>query len=183
MHISALNVLQQLVRRFGRLTGVLVSALTMVVVGASAAYAGHFLGADSVDGREIRYEVYTQYTAPFGHSRSVWNNQGQVAIEPDSASTIADLEVRTGGTCSDDWDGRWTQRAGADLIQYNGCSFNTYDDHDRKAVASHEMGHALGIDDHELSTWNDILMYSCATCSGYHYPRPHDVSDYHDLWG
>jgi predicted Zn-dependent protease len=155
-----------------------VIAVALAVLIAPLTTFAHFLGNDSVDGREIRWEDYTAFDDARGHAISTWNNLGRVNIAPDTWSAVADLEWRDANRSDVSWDGMWSARSGADLIQLNAYFLNGYTSFKRRAVAAHEQGHSLGL----AHSYSDQLMNPCSTCSGYNTPQAHDRSDYYALW-
>lgn len=158
-------------QKFVILMGVLALLLPLSV-------SAHYLGNDSVDGREIRWEDYTAFDDARNHANSTWNALGRVNIAADSATTVADLEWRDANRSDVGWDGMWSARTGADLIQLNAAYLNGYTTFKRRAVAAHEQGHALGL----AHSYSNQLMNSCSTCSGYNTPQSHDRADYFALW-
>lgn len=162
-----------------------VAAVSLAVLlgglGALPAYA-HFLGYDSVDNGEIRYEDYTQWNDALNHNIAAWENlSGGVSIAPDSAFTNADLEVRDyrndDGRC-----GYYTTRSGADLINLNLRFFDGYSTTNRRACMTHEWGHAHGL----AHSYTSQVMDSCpvSTCNSTvpTTPQFHDREDYYYLW-
>lgn len=156
----------------------LVIAIGLCALLLPLTVSAHFLGNDSVDGREIRWEDYTAYDDARGHAINTWNALGRVNIAPDSAGTIADLEWRDANRSDVGWDGRWVARSGADLIELNTYFLRNYTTFKRRAVAAHEQGHSLGL----AHSYSNQLMNSCSTCSGYNTPQSHDRADYFSLW-
>lgn len=161
----------------------LVAGFVMLATGAAAgpAYA-HFLGNDSVDGREIRYEDYSRWDDAHNVGMAGWENlAGGVNIAPDSWSTVTDLEYRDYSSSSDGYCGYWTGRTGADLIALNNHYYNGATTTNRRACAIHEWGHAHGL----AHSYSDQVMHSCpvSSCgSTYTVPQSHDRSDYNYLW-
>ncbi len=153
----------------------LALALAVVTTPAQA----HFLGYDSVDGREIRYDDSTRFDDARQHAINVWNALGSINIAPDTWSTYADLEWFDSNRSDVNWDGLYTNTAGTDEIYLNAFYLDSYSDFSRRAVAAHEQGHALGL----AHSFSGQLMYECSTCSGVNTPQGHDIEDYRALWG
>ena len=161
-----------------------LAALVMSLF-AITAMAAHFLGISSVDGREIKYEDFTSFDDARSWAVSQWNALGKVSIAPDDAFSINDMEWTDVNRCDVSWDGRWISYSFADdVIELNACYLNGYTTFNRRTVATHELGHALGIGDHTLSDFGSsaIIMYHCSTCSGVNTPQTHDRNDYNTLW-
>lgn len=170
-------------RRFG--LPVLLGVVLGFLMVAGPAWAGqHFIGADSVDSGEIRYEDQTQWDGAKQHSIDTWNNCcNPIDILKDDAFHISDLEIKdyseNDGLC-----GKWRSNSGADDMWLNNSYFNSATTDEKAACAAHEMGHALGMGDHTDSTWNDVLMDSCPVCKDpmVKNPQTHDKGDYNQLW-
>lgn len=163
----------------------LVRVMSLLVgvslITATPTYA-HFNSWDSVDGREIRYENYTQYSDSLYWARDRWNYLGSVNIAPDIASTITDLEVRDYNNSADGLCGKSMYQVGADLMFLNIHAYSGYSTDRRRACTLHEFGHTLGLDHSYVSQ----VMDSCPVCTNPNYfvsPQGHDQSDYHALWG
>lgn len=157
-------------------TAVLILSLVALVLPLTA--SAHFLGNDSVDGREIRWEDYTAYDDARNWAINQWDALGRVNIAPDAWNTVTDLEWRDANRSDVTWDGRWIPRTGADAIELNSYYLRNYSDFKRRAVAAHEQGHSLGL----AHSYSNQLMNSCSTCSGYNTPQSHDRADYYALW-
>ncbi len=167
-----------------------LAALTLCGVSAQSAFAGHFLGNDSVDGGEIRYEDYTKYDGARTRAIDAWNALGRIDILPDDASHVCDLEVDDVNQPSNPAFGWWQARTGADVIRMNSATLDPLSpDSERTAtirrVMAHEFGHALGIGEHLDSKWHySALMYqyTCNSCNYIQSPLAHDRTDYYALW-
>ncbi len=105
----------------------------------------------SVDGRDLLFEDDTKFNDAYTWANRQWYQRtgalSRVKIAPDHATAINDVEWR-------DWSqnnnslGTWKNNRGIDHIYFNTrrlsrAPFNTRDA--RRAVAVHELGHALGL--------------------------------------
>lgn len=157
---------------------VLAAVVGGVTGAASPAYA-HFLGYSSVDSGEIRWGDSTSWDDARSHANSTWNGLDPINIAADDWTTYEDVTWRDANDSGVGWDGLYSNSAGTDDIYLNSYYLNGYTTAQRRAVAAHELGHALGL----AHSYSDQLMNSCSTCSGYNTPQSHDISDYHSLWG
>lgn len=138
----------------------------------------HFLNYSSVDDGEIRWDGSTAYTTARDHAISVWNSLGRVNIAPDTWYTYADLEFSDTNRSDVAWDGLYTHTTGEDEIYLNSYYLKNYTSFQQKAVAAHELGHALGL----AHSYSPNLMYQCATCTKVNTPQSHDKEDYYSLY-
>lgn len=157
------------------------TALTLVAAGmllsSTAAYA-HFLGYSAVDSGEIRWGSSSVFSTAISHANSQWDALGSINIAADTASTYEDVTYMDVRRSDVTWDGRYSNSAGSDEIEFNRHFMDGYTSTKQKAVATHELGHALGL----AHSYSDQIMYYCSTCSGYTTPQSHDRSDYYSLW-
>lgn len=141
---------------------VVILCATLVGLTASPTWAApnrpHSSGYDSVDGGEIRYgwDDSRQGTAVKA-AVAVWNALGAVRIVEDSLFTVEDLTWESADfSLNDTRYATWTHSSGADEITFNRRRMPTEQEQGYDAdlasfaaqIAAHELGHALGIDDH-----------------------------------
>jgi predicted Zn-dependent protease len=184
------NLMGDTTRRIMIVGTLMVLASFAMVVRPPAAIAGHFLGEDSVDGGEIRYENATKYDGALTRAVNKWNALGSIDICLDDAAHICDLEVFDMSLSSTRVWGYWKSVLGADHIVMNKTTLDSVTpDSERtqfiRATMAHEFGHALGIGDHKDDKWrNVILMYHemTRTTNRIQRPQAHDREDYYALW-
>ena len=166
-----------------KITAVCVSAVALSLSFTAATPASaHFLGNDSVDDREIRWEDSNQYDDARKHAINAWDNStlNRINIAPDAWNTIADLEWRDSNRSDVTWDGLWKARTGADAIYLNTRYLKNYGKTKRRGVATHELGHALGL---AHSYRGQIMVNNTPDRGSLTTPQSHDKADYHALWG
>lgn len=134
----------------------------------------------AVDGGEIRYGGTTKHTTARSHSFTQWNALGKIKIAADTSTTIQDLTY-SDVYSTEDWTGLYSPSSGADSIKFNDRFFETRTDSWNKKTATHELGHALGINDHTASTYSGIIMFG--TASQVTSLQTHDKDDYRSRWG
>lgn len=167
-----------------------LAALAAVLLASSTASA-HYRSSDSVDANEqINYRNYTKYDDEVAHAQYWWNdldtryNNRGVRITVDTDGTTNDLDVGDYRDCSSSTNGKYVPRDGADVIYFNACNLDTDSLFDRKSTSTHEFGHALRLTHPPETEYyrENAIMYPCSQCTNYNTPRPHDDSDYYDLW-
>ena len=167
------------------LISVLIVAVVAVamILGTGVVHA-HFLGYDSVDDCEIRWEDETQYDTARIAAQDAWESlmgsDDCVDLEPDAWYTIADLEWLDVDLSNVIWAGLYEPETRADHLKMNSHYMDTYNQCGQNNVAMHELGHAHGI---QHWTTNANVMrhltaqpYICALGA-------HDIDDYSYLWG
>ena len=158
--------------------GIIAGALSLMLLPAAA--SAHFLGYDSVDGKEIRWGTYhgtTKWTTARGAAISTWNGINPINILGDSSTTVEDLSFVDANRSDVTWAGLYSNISGADKIQLNNYYLNGYTTAKRQNVFTHELGHALGL----AHSYSDQIMYAYVTSKTS--LGSHDTSDYHSLWG
>ncbi len=164
----------------------LVGALLIVVVAPLSALAWtHTI--DGVvfkggSGRYLAYVNYSRYTDDVSHADSKWSALGHVSVYPMEQNTIYPYDVKLFDYRGDkSLCGYLDPNPTPAHIGFNLECMEPYGDFDEKSVATHEMGHALGINDH-YSGYSNQIMYSCPGCTSMNTPQSHDQSDYYARW-
>lgn len=138
--------------------------------------SAHFSGYSAVDEMEIRYGGSTQYTTAQSHSFSKWNDLSKVNIAPDTTWTFEDLTYWDYYDAGDTAAAWYTHYVGSDSIRFNEYLMNQYTADQKKHVALHELGHALGL----AHSYSPNVMY--ADLSGRTELGAHDEEDYYTLY-
>lgn len=159
---------------------VAAAALVAPILTVTPAEA-HFLGTDSVDSGEIRFEDYLDnYDDARIHAASAWNALGRIDILGDTSVTVTDLEWFDLDRGATGWDGRYFPQPYADGIQLNEHYLRGYTTTKRRGVATHELGHALGLA-HSYS--GQVMVDNTPARGSITTPQSHDRADYMTLWG
>lgn len=154
---------------------IVASALS---IGAAAPASAHFTGYDSVDGsgRDIHYEDNTTYDTALNHAIDEWNQLGEVDITEDTGWTNKDLKFTDVDRSDVTWVGLYDPESGYDLIKFNSFYLDNDTLAQKKNVALHEIGHALGLDHSYVGQVMASVQSSVTTT------QSHDEADYYDLW-
>lgn len=172
-----------------------VALAVTAVISTAALTQGHFSGHDSVIGSAGNYRLpwssATDYDSAKSHARSTWNAVGDVDIHQISGSetaTLRWLDTDDDETAFAAW--YHYEPSAMDYIYMNkhylglpGDSGAGYNADQEKAVAAHEVGHALGLAHN--SDYTQLMHSNPAAYDGsFHIvPQSHDKADYHALWG
>lgn len=125
---------------------ILITMLIMSSISVASADV-YVLGYSAVDDGEIRYGGSTQYTTAQDHSFDLWNDLDEVDILPDTTWTIEDLNYGDYYDEDDEIVGYYQYYPLIrDEIRFNEYYFDSYTSSCKKMAASHELGHALGLD-------------------------------------
>lgn len=151
--------------------------ISVILLTASSAHAARYIsGKDAVDGGEIRWGSATMYTWERNDAINTWNAEDPINIAADTALTIEDLRFSDVNCGCYPWYGAYQERLGADSIYFNRAFMSAVSYAKRRHVATHELGHALGLDE----SISGNVMYE----SDWLYTLgSQDRDDYHYLWG
>ncbi len=160
------------------------AAALLAILITSTASAHYFVSVTAVSGRRIAYVEYTKYDYARKHAVGVWNVLGEVKIAPATGGETVDLRWADVYRSDVSWWGYYTSYSGSDLIGLNKywldksyAGLTT-----EKAVAGHELGHALGLGHNPYRTQ---LMNTCPACADGSLvttPQSHDRADYYWWW-
>ncbi len=156
----------------------ILSLFIFLLLGGVAQAAHYVLGYSSVDEGEVRWGGSTVYTTQWNAAISTWNALNKIYIAPDTIWTYEDLTLSDVNRSDVVWAGKYGYYwIGSDSLQLNSYYLNSYSSARKQNVATHELGHSLGLN--ESITGN--VMYPYVT------PQTtlgnQDVSDYRYLWG
>ena len=161
---------------------ILVS-LTLFMLTTSMTNAAHYLiGVSSVDSGEIRWGGSTVYSTQWYGAIYTWNALNKISIAPDNWYTYEDLRVSDVNRADGEWynvPARYTHYSYmTDTIKLNQSYLNRYNVLQRQMVATHELGHAHGLNDHSI--YGNVMYRSVTSQTQL---GTQDVSDYRYLWG
>jgi len=142
---------------------------------ASVAQA-HFLGYDSVDNGEIRWDGSTVYSSQWNAAISTWNGLDPIDILPDTWWTYQDLTVDDVNRSDVTWTGQYTNSVGSDEIDLNRYYLDNDTSAQQQNTATHELGHSLGLA-HSFS--GNVMYYAQTSQTAL---GSHDQSNYDYLW-
>jgi len=162
---------------------ILLLSLALFMLTASFANAAHYLtGVSSVDAGEIRWGGSTVYSTQWYAAIYTWNALNKIKVAPDDWYTYEDLTVSDVNRGDGEWynvAGRYTHYSYmTDTIKLNQAYLNRYTVLQRQMTATHELGHAHGLNDHAIS---GNVMYRSVTSRTQ--LGTQDISDYRYLWG
>ena len=161
------------------IVGALVFGVLFIVGGVAHAGAVHYVsGRSSVDEREIRWDGGTTYRDQLNAAMNTWNARGRVTIAADTPLTYEDLRIYDVNQPDVPWVGQYRYSLlGTDEMILNRGHLLRATNAQRQNVATHELGHALGLAHSTLGNVMFDLMTSVIQLG------PQDTSDYSFLWG
>ncbi|MGB3681513.1 MAG: hypothetical protein WA990_03400 [Rubrobacteraceae bacterium] len=165
-------------------------ALVFVLLATSSASAHLNDYGDSARKRKIDYRDVQPYDGARRQAVRAWNNsniRGKVLIRPRGKRNV-NLELYIYDVYQENgYAGYWyggPRVAFPHKIRLNRYWFSRYNNRQRVATVTHEVGHAVRLD-HPPSTryWKGrSIMYYCPACAKPSGPQRHDRRDYNRIW-
>ncbi|MER6917363.1 matrixin family metalloprotease [Streptomyces sp. NPDC000594] len=150
-------------------------------------------GRSSVDDGEVSWEDETHFDDARRHAMSAWSGRGlkRIRFPEDDATRVADLEWADVNRKDGQWrnvGGAWIGMPGTDTLALNRAYVGRGKRHgnkaDRRQIAAHELGHALGFCHKDPGRGGATLMaprLRDGAADGR--PTARDRRDYQALWG
>lgn len=128
-----------------KIMSLLLTVVLLLSVCPTSAFAAVYLGTgDNVDsGGHLDWDYDTQYYSQAKWGMNLWNAYKSGVIREDSLSVIEDLFITDINSATAGYYG-YRDRANA-KIYFNIYSMEKLDADEKKSVAAHELGHALGL--------------------------------------
>jgi hypothetical protein len=135
----------------------------------------YLLGVSSVFNNGIRWTASTTYLTSWTAAVATWNALGQIAIT--EATSTSELSVADVNEPGEFWGGQYTyDPSDTDFIDFNTAKLTNYTAPMQQKTATHELGHALGLDH---SYWDNVMYFASST----HYQLgDQDIADYEHLY-
>lgn len=134
-------------------------------VGASLKwYIYHVLNVWSVDsGKHLDWSGTMNYMQNFYNGINVWNNYKNGVIRKDTLLTINDITIKSVNDISGNTVAVTIQtgsgKSSSSRIEFSTSKMSNLTDNQRNIACTHELGHALGLDENNNSGKN-VIMYN-----------------------
>lgn len=145
---------------------VLFIGITCVSYAATRWYSYHVLHYWCVDsGKHLDWSGSSSYLSNWNTGVNTWNAYKSGVIRQDSALTVNDVTIRDVSDLTGDavaiTDSKFPEGGGkgSAVISFATAKMNTLSQIKRNITCTHEIGHALGLDDNN-SNGTSVIMYN-----------------------